>query len=254
MTFQFKRHSSSGDVAEVAYELPALPAGVSGDLYRAIQRYGEAVREGPDDADEEAFLAVKAFDARNVQDVIAKLLYQLHFNHRGLDGETNTLVIIENNETATAAIEFAAVALDELYRQIPQCWESARKAYHAAVLAEKEYDDRAWSPAYHVSEAGGPPIPDAVNSEYERLQEVRTTAEDVLLTVPAPSISEWAIKYLICFDNGRECTGAVDLLCSEAKRLLGIREREQDAVDDLVLLQDVAVWQANASASVGEEA
>lgn len=252
MTFQFKPHSSSGDVAAVTYELPALPPGVSGDLHRAIQRYATAVREGPDDADDEAFLAVKAFEARNVQDVIAKLLYQLHFNHRGLDGETDTLVIIESNEIATAAIEFATVTLGELYRQIPQCWESARKAYHAAVLAEKEYDDRAWTPAYQLCEAGGSAVPDAINAEYERLQEIRMSAEDVLLETPAPSLSEWAIKYLICFDNGRDLNGMTDDLCAEAKGLLEIAPSPE--ANELGLLLAISRWEKPLSAAISEEA
>lgn len=251
MTFQFKVHPSTGDVSRVAYEMPSLPPGVSGDLHRAIKRYCEAVREGPDGADDDAFLAVKAFNARNTQDVIAKLLYQLHLNHRGWDGETDTLVITENTDADTPEIEFAAVALGELYRQIPQCWPSARKAYLAAVLAEKDYDDRAWMPAYHLSETGGPSIPDEVNTEYERLQAVRMAAEDVLLETPAPSLAEWAIKYLICFDNGRDCNGATEDLCAEAKRLLGVPELTDAEPNELTLLRAVAAWENSSAASTG---
>ncbi len=249
MTFQFKVHPSTGDVSHVAYELPSLPVGVSGDLYRAIKRYAATVREGPDGADDEAFVAIKAFEARNTQDVIAKLLYQLHLDHRGWDGETDTLVITENKDTDTAEIKFAAMVLGELYRQIPQDWDAARKAYHAAVLAEKDYSDRAWMPAYHAAEAGGPPVSGAINSEYERLQGIRMTAEDVLLSAPAPSLSEWAIKYLICFDGGRECTGCVEDLCAEAKRFLGIAEADEAAPDELSELSAVAAWEAGAPTS-----
>ncbi len=249
MTFQFKIHPGSDDIARVAYELPSLPAGVSGDLHRAIKRYAAAVREGPDGADDEAFLEIKAFEARNTQDVIAKLLYQLHLNHRGWDAETDTLVITENKDADTAEIEFAAMAIGELYRQIPQDWASARKAYHAAVLAEKDYSDRAWMPAYYVSEAGGPPVPEAINAEYERLQEIRMAAEDVLLSAPAPSLAELAIKYLICFDGGRECTGCVEDLCVEAKRLLGIPEPAEAEPDELTVLSAVTAWERSAPPS-----
>jgi hypothetical protein len=248
VTFQFKIHTGSDDIARVAYELPSLPAGVSGDLHRAIKRYAAAVREGPDGADDEAFRAIKTFEARNTQDVIAKLLYQLHLHHRGWDAETDTLVITENKDADAAEIEFAAMAIGELYRQIPQDWASARKAYHAAVLAEKDYSDRAWMPAYYMSQAGGPEVPDGINTEYERLQEIRMAAEDVLLSAPAPSLAELAIKYLICFDGGRECTGCVEDLCAEAKRLLGIAEPTEVEPDELAVLSAVAAWESGALA------
>ncbi|WP_395391603.1 hypothetical protein WBP07_13020 [Novosphingobium sp. BL-8A] len=242
MAFQFQVHPASGDAARVAYYLPDLPAGVSYQLYELIGVYANAVKCGPDEADEEAFAKLKAFQARCLPDVIAKVVYQLHFDHRGLS-ETGDLIIVESARKGPEAIELAATILGELYAQLPKGWDAARRAYHAAVVVEHEHDRRTYRPAYLA--AGSHDIEPSIIEESERLLEVRSVAEQCLLRTPAPSIAEWAIKFLICFDCDRDMNGYTNELCAEARRLLGIAgEPGDDLSGEFPLLESTAAWTA----------
>lgn len=67
-------------------------------------------------------------------------------------------------------------------------WADAFERWQAARVAEDEYDEAFWTPAYCVSEAGGPAIPQAVNAEIDRLQDARLDAEEALVLTPAPNM------------------------------------------------------------------
>nr|WP_086491249.1 hypothetical protein [Novosphingobium panipatense] len=241
MAFQFRQHpTATGDAARVAYYLPELPAGVSYQLYQHIKGYTEAIGQGPDEAEDAAFSHIRGYKARCLPDVIAKVVYQLHFNHRGLSAD-GLLVILESTDEDTAAIELAASILDELYGQLPDGWEAARQAYHAAVIVEHEFDRRVYQPAYAA--AGSHDVPAVISDEQERLLEARSVAEQCLLRTPAPSISEWAIKFLICFDCERDMNGYTADLCDEARQLLGIAGTPGDDLSgELPLLEATASW------------
>jgi hypothetical protein len=225
MAFFFKVHpTATGDAARVAYYLPELPAGVSWKLKEYIAKYTVAVINGPDGAEDEAYMAIKAFEADGLPDVITKVVYQLHFNRRGLsdDGE---LVITESSDASTAEIEFAAVVLDALYAQLPRQWSDAYLAWSQALAAETAYDQAFWTPAFQRHEAGGPQIPPNVDANIERLQRVRIDAEGVLIEMPAPSLTEFALKCAIALSDPD--TGDA-LLCADAQRLLGMEVMTED--------------------------
>jgi hypothetical protein len=75
-----------------------------------------------------------------------------------------------------------------------QAWQAALDSYNTARAAETTYDDTVWTPAYHLSEAGGPAIPGEVEAEMERLQTVRMRAEDVMMDTPSPTLSTVIFK------------------------------------------------------------
>ncbi|WP_159981889.1 MULTISPECIES: hypothetical protein [unclassified Novosphingobium] len=234
MTFQFKVHPQD-DIARVAYALPPLPAGIGYDLTTLIAAYESTVRDGPDGADEEAFRNIKAHPARGLPEVIAKVIYQLHFDHRGL-AEDDALVIAEGDDKDRAVIETAQVLLGELYAQIPDDWETARRALFTAILAESDFDQRVYLPAMAAS-----PGPKGAASplvlEQERLLDARCDAETFLLNIPAPSLADWALKFLICFDCDRDMNGFTEALCTEARALLGVTAKPaDDHSDDLVVM------------------
>ena len=218
MTFQF-RPCANPEIAGVAYELPAMPVGISHSLRIMIGAYADAVRDGTDDSEDEPYSVVAAFTARSLSDAIAKLLIQLHYKHRGLDGEQLVLALTKAEEPAVVE---AQALLADLSAQLPQDWGSALRAYRSALLAEHDYDRHVWMPGYEAEQQGGRENSTAVEREMESLQDARCAAEDFLLDMPAPSLSEFAIKYLICFDNDRDLNGHHEALCAEAKRLLEI--------------------------------
>ncbi len=218
MTFQFKPWANPV-VSDFAYEMPPIPCGVSLPLNRLIETYADSVRGMEVGSEEDAFEAITSFTAKNISDVIAKFVIQLHHDFSGLDGETLVLAATEASHGAILSVQRL---LADLYSQLPPDWDSALRAYRAKLLAEHDYDDRVWSPGYEASLAGGKGNTQAVEMEMERLQEERLNAEAFLLDMPAPSLAEFAIKYLICFDNDRDDSGCHTALCAEAKRLLQI--------------------------------
>lgn len=222
MTFQLEVHeAATGDAARVAYHLPTLPHGVSRVLYERIEAYTKAVRNGPDEAEDIAFAALKAHQATGLPDVIAKVVYQLHFEHRGLsdDGE---LIITESSDADSAAIELAITVLGELFSQVPHDWDAAMREYRATLLAEHDFDKRVWTPGYEAGVAGGKGNSPEVEAEIERLMDVRGAAESTLLDIPSETLEQFATKYLICFDCDRDMNSYEDMLLAEAKRLIGI--------------------------------
>lgn len=224
MAFEFKPHpTATGDAARVAYIMPDLPAGISWKLHDAIDTYRKAVINGPDGADEAAFEKVKAFKAATVSDVIAKVLFRLHFDHRGL-ADDGTLVITAEHDEEMAAIQTAQTLLCELYAQVPSDWDLAMREYRAAALAEQDFDRLVWTPGYEAKQAGETGNSDEVEKEMERLMDIRGSAESVLMDIPAPTLAEFAVKYLICFDCDRDMNGYEPLLLAEAKRLIGVAD------------------------------
>jgi hypothetical protein len=218
MAFQFVRWENP-EIAACAFALPDLPCGVSYDLKKAVDAYRESVIDGENESEQSPLKQIAEYEARYLPDVITKMLILLHAEHAGLDGECLVLAASKEDE---ASIRKAEAVLADLYRQLPETWEDARRVLSAAVAAERDFDERIWNPAWKVEKAGGERIPRHLNDEMERLQEVRWHAEATLLDMPAPSLAEFAVKYLICFDFGRDYNGYTESLCAEAKRLLGV--------------------------------
>lgn len=233
MAFHFEVLPDAASIADVVYRLPALPAGVSRDLTRAIAAYTHAVVNGPDDLVETTFDAIKGFDARGIPDVIAKTVYALHKSRSGLT-EDGTLVIPQSTPAHASQIDFAGALLDELFRQLPRDWDSARREYLAALLAEQDYDHRIWTPASEAQKAGGAHLPDAIDAELNRLMDMRQSAEARLLDVPARNMAQFATKFLIASGDETQWSGYHDHLCVEAKSILGIDIENADTVADLI--------------------
>lgn len=113
-------------------------------------------------------------------------------------------------------------------------WSTALGVYRAALAAEWAYDQATWAPAFAAEEVAiaeaskrgepiAPGIPAAVDAEMDRLMDARCDAEDKLLKVPAPTLAEFAVKFLICFDLNRDLDAHRQDLCLDARRLLNIR-------------------------------
>lgn len=218
MAFQFTRWGNP-DIADCAYALPEMPFGVSHGLRGAIDAYREALRNIGDTEEQIADLCARVlrFEANGLPDTVAKILIQLHRDNPGLDGDTLLLIAPGGDPKAFAASE---AILDDLYRLMPQDWDSARAHYEAALTAEMEYDRRVWTPGYEAKENGGKGNPKSVEDEMERLQDIRCNLENIVLDIPAPDWPAFAFKYLLCFDNDRDLNGYHEDLCAEAKRLL----------------------------------
>lgn len=240
MTFNFSRWDNP-EIAKVAFELPAMPYGISYSLNQTINQYFGAVREGMGGSEAEPFSAICAFAANGIPDTIAKLLIQLHHDNAGLDGDILLLVPPSDSPNALAHSESL---LADLYRQMPANWEEAIEAYRSALMVENDYDRRVWNAAYTASGNGGPRIPKMVDQHMERLQDRRCNLEHILLDMPAPTLAEFAVKYLICFDSDRDLNGQHEDLCKEAKRLL---QMDQDPnASELAMLLSVTDWRAAA--------
>lgn len=218
MAFQFTP-CANPEIATIAYEMPALPCGTSYSLRQLINNYSDAIRELSDGSADQPYSEVANFKPQSLSDVIAKVLIQLHFDNTGLDGDRLVLAIGDEAEAQTRVM-VAGALLADLYSQLPQDWNTALSAYRAALLAEHDYDRRVWTPGYEAEKGGRAGNSDAVEREMERLQDVRCNAEALLLDMPAPSLTEFSIKYLICFDNDCDHNGWHADLCKEAKRLL----------------------------------
>ena len=76
-------------------------------------------------------------------------------------------------------------------------WDAVQVAFEIARETEESYERTAWIPPYHAAEGGGPPIPDHITTELDRLTDVRFAAEDVLIATPSPDLSAaiWKIEY-----------------------------------------------------------
>ena len=67
-------------------------------------------------------------------------------------------------------------------------WDAVQVAFEIARETEDSHHRAAWLPRYDLAKSGGPPIPDGIEAEAERLTEVRCAAEDVLIATPAPDL------------------------------------------------------------------
>lgn len=84
----------------------------------------------------------------------------------------------------------------------PQAWDIAFAAWKAAKTEEDAYDRDIWLPSSRDGTTTK-----AINDEIERLMAVREAAEVPLFSLPALNAHQLAMKCLMAFDNGRECTG-----------------------------------------------
>lgn len=237
MTFAFKRWDNL-DVGTEVFELPSMPFGTDCRLMRLISDYTNAVTE---DMEGEHYKVVAneiaEFPSSSISDVIAKMLVRLHVEHAGLDD--TTLVFAPIGEDGLRRLMDAQPTLADLYRQLPTDWTAALGAVRSAIFAERDYDRRVWGPANEVEKAGRARMPSAINSEAERLQDIRCYAEDYLMDMPAETLAQFATKYLIAFSWGRE-RGDHGALCNEARRLLGVEI--PDDVGELDLLLSNLNW------------
>ena len=227
MSFMFTLATGADDAADRAFEMPPLPYGVSYPLREAIEAY-TAIVLGADGRDEDAFSAINDFVPKSLADVAAKLLYSLHYEARGAYGERLLIICTPELDGRIAAAEST---LADLYKLMPQDWGTARTLYDAAVVAEDEYARRVWDDAFAAQESGGSPISAAIDAEMLHLQDARFNAALALLDMPAPSLEEFALKYLICFDGDRDLRGRWRELCTEAKRLLAEVKSYREAPD-----------------------
>lgn len=229
------------EISDIVYILPPLPYGTSYSLRKLIDNYDAGIRDGADGSEDEPYAAITTYEARSLSDVIAKLLIKLHYEYRGLDGESGKLVLALNDIDHGAVLGVQQLLAD-LYEQLPQNWADALRVYRAKLLAERDYDRRIWTPGYEAAKAGHPGNSKAIEREMEKLQDDRCSAEAYLLDIPAPSLEEFAVKYLICFDNDRDMNGYHEALCDEAKRLLNIQAGPEG--DDLQILLGNLDWRA----------
>ncbi|UZW54943.1 hypothetical protein NUH86_15930 [Sphingobium sp. JS3065] len=101
-------------------------------------------------------------------------------------------------------------------------WLFARWRYEKTLAAERTFHQRSWFPAYqNAKSTSGDLCPvTPFDDEMDRLADARYQAEGQLLNTPSPDLSAFAIKYLICFANGRDLNDQQEGLSGEAKRLL----------------------------------
>jgi hypothetical protein len=103
-------------------------------------------------------------------------------------------------------------------------WQAAFDNYSATRAAETTYDEEVWTPAYNLSETGGPAIPDEVEAEMERLQTVRMAAEDAMMDTPSPTLSTVIFKIEtarrrwedFCFPDS-----VLDIIAADLRRIEG---------------------------------
>ena len=89
--------------------------------------------------------------------------------------------------------------MEQLYEAVDAVdWNTALGLWQAARDAENQYDEAYWTPAYHVSEAGGAAISPDLNCEIERLQDVRLDAEEKLVFTPALNLPAVMAKMELC--------------------------------------------------------
>ncbi len=132
----------------------------------------------------------------------------------------------------------------------PPTWTEARAAYLAAKTAEDEYDRDFYMPAFHRCDAGGDSIPGDIETEIDRLQNLRHDAEGVLMDIPAPDAAGFAFKYLIARGDGRDANGWDGLLEREAKRFA-----DNDKAGHLLMLgvRDNLLIEFNNASSINDD-
>lgn len=124
----------------------------------------------------------------------------------------------------------ATIAEPQSVEQLaPPSWDEARAAYLAAKAAEHDYDRdfympafRRWNAAYDQHGRDNIPaldrIPDEIDTEMDRLQNIRYAAEGVLMDIPSPDAVAFAQKFLVARGEGRGFDGWDEMLEVEARR------------------------------------
>ncbi|WCT75013.1 hypothetical protein PQ455_07295 [Sphingomonas naphthae] len=105
-------------------------------------------------------------------------------------------------------------------------WIAVKLAYLSAAYAERAFDSA------HINVCGfrdlpiGPErsalveaVPGGVWGESQRLQDVRTDAEDRLMAIPSPDAAAFAFKFLVARAQGRGADGWDAMLEAEARGL-----------------------------------
>jgi hypothetical protein len=100
-------------------------------------------------------------------------------------------------------------------------WDEAKSRYLAARRAELAYDAEHILPVTKGAKSGpstAPPIPLELWLGSERLMDLRSDAEDVLMDIPAPDVNAFVFKVLIAKSDGRETDCWDELLAREGRR------------------------------------
>ncbi len=117
---------------------------------------------------------------------------------------------------------------------LPSPWDIAFAAWKTARLREDAYDRDVWMPAYDVDPRA---IPASVEADMERLQGLREALEVPLFALPATNAHQLALKCLMAFDNGRECTGWLSAILSDCCRFADDTLTRGHLSDDRVVSQ-----------------
>ena len=97
-------------------------------------------------------------------------------------------------------------------------WEALLASYRAARAAEDDYAERVWEPAWEAREPGTNKVEDSIDAELERLGDLRSAAEDLLMECPSPDASAFATKYLVAHAGGRDIDAWDAMLEAEARQ------------------------------------
>lgn len=98
---------------------------------------------------------------------------------------------------------------------------AAKQTYLDAKDAQLAYDDACGINSFQASTAAIDAIPAAAWSESERLSEVISDAEDVVMDIPSPTLADFAFKFLIAHGGGRDVDCWDKMLEAEALRFIG---------------------------------
>ena len=187
------------------------------------------------DAVETAAYEIADFSACTVGDVAAKLaVAAFDLNgagtvHRPGITDDNRLLIREQaalDYRAEAIFISAAQDAARLAGMVVRKYEWARLLanYRAAKAAEDDYDQHVWRPQWNIFIDGGPNIDHSASAEIERLQSLRSEAEDLLMACPSPDANSFAMKYLIAHGNDRETDGWNEMLDAEARHFSEVQQ------------------------------
>lgn len=105
-------------------------------------------------------------------------------------------------------------------------WTSALAAYRAAKVELDAYDAEHIAVPAHLPigperSAAVDRVPARIWAESQRLLDIVSDAEDILMDISAPTPAAFAFKYLVAHGGGRETDCWDHMLETEAKRFSG---------------------------------
>lgn len=101
-------------------------------------------------------------------------------------------------------------------------WDFALAAYDAARKAETEYERLYYCPAATAEDAGEiARVPAEIEAYLSIAMDARIAAEKALISIPAPTAADLALKFMIALDDDRACLGYLESLVDEARLFTG---------------------------------